>query len=255
MTKPLVILTGDDSVRAEGLILVKRMVEDIVDLKIVGTKEQQSAVGTKVNLRGGEWGTEVVDGVEAIWVDGSPIDAAQMSIQYFGRKPDLLISGMNIGENLTESMLISGTVSAAISAVIMKDVPAIAFSMIQPVEKHFMEHKGEIDEELLQYPGELIRQIVEKALKIGIPKGTFWNVNFPETFTDEIKIVKTAKHGYFKDGIQSEGNRFKYDGVRVTEGWSEDTDAGALLKGFATINPVKLQFTDFDEIGRLKFEF
>ena len=74
--KPFILITGDDSVRAEGSILVKRVVEKFADYRIIATKEQQSAVGAKINLKnGGEWGTEQVDGVEAIWVDGTPGDS------------------------------------------------------------------------------------------------------------------------------------------------------------------------------------
>ena len=70
MQKPFILITGDDSVRGEGIILVKRIVEKFADYQLIATKDQQSAVSGKLNFRGGIWGKEDVDGHEAVWVDG-----------------------------------------------------------------------------------------------------------------------------------------------------------------------------------------
>ena len=116
MSRPFVLVTGDDSVRAEGIILVKRIIEKFADFKIIATKEQQSAVGGKMNFRGGSWGKEIVDGVETIWVDGSPVDSVKFAFSYLDRKPDMVISGMNTGENVDNSTMASGTFNAALQA-------------------------------------------------------------------------------------------------------------------------------------------
>lgn len=254
MSKPLIVLTGDDSIRAEGLILVKRVVEKFADIKIIGTKEQQSGAGAKINLQGGEWGTEIVDGVEAIWVDGSPADSVLFACEYLERRPDLIISGMNRGENITDGMLVSGTIGAAIIAAQARRIPSIAFSIVHSHRNLLPTHDGSFDNTLEEYPGRLIEQIVKKALEYKMPYRTFWNVNFPEKPTKNIKVVTIEEHGYYPNNVEIGDNKFGYIDKIIEEGWKNGTDAGELVKGFVTITPCKISLDDsseMDELGKL----
>lgn len=253
MTKKFILITGDDSVRAEGIILLKRVVEKFADFQIVATKNQQSAVGAAIDLHGGEWGKEIVDGHEAIWVDGYPSDATYFAFDYLKRKPDLVISGVNHGENIENSSVIrSGTLACAVTASASRYVPSVAFSMRISSKDWRKEHNGTIRENLIDYPGKLIEKIIKKALDYNFEKGTFWNVNFPERITEEIKIVRTNEDGTYQNHQNIENNRFEYKLDAVHENWPEDTDAGALSSGFVTITPCKVEYTDYSQLDSLK---
>jgi len=252
--RPFILITGDDSVRAEGSILVKRVVEGFADFKIVATKEQQSAVGAMMNLRdGGEWGTESVDGAETIWVDGTPVDAAYFAFDYFERKPDLVISGMNLGPNFSNgSMLISGTVAASVIAAHSRNTPSIAFSIFAKPERWLAAHNGEFNEDFLKYPGQQMRRILDKFFEAKMPKDTFWNVNFPEKETDKIKIVRVSDEAHFPNRMKIGKNKYGYIPAFGDHKVAKDTDVRELYEGFITLSPCKLEFTNFDELRAIE---
>lgn len=251
--KPFILITGDDGVKAEGIILLKRIVEKFADYQIVATKKQQSAVGAAINLHGGEWGFVDVDDHKAIWVDGYPSDAVYMAFEYLKRKPDLVVSGLNHGENIENSSVVrSGTVACAVSASASRQTPSIAFSMRISTMDWRKEHTGEFREELINYPGDLIKKIILKGLEYDFPARTFWNVNFPEKETQEVKVVKTNEDGTYPNRQDINGNKYNYTLEPFYSNWADDTDAGALSNGFTTITPCKVEYTFESEIPNLK---
>lgn len=254
--KPFILITGDDSVRAEGTILIKRIVEDFADYKIIATKEQQSAVGGRISLKeGGKWGTEIVDGVKTIWVNGTPADAVYFAFSYLKRKPDLVISGMNHGPNISNgSMYISGTVSAAAISAMSRETPTIAFSFNSAPNRWFKDHNGEFDEELLEYPGEIIRKMIIYALEHKMEKYTFWNVNFPEKPTNQVKYVKALPKGFFPNNITVDRDKYYYIPELGDENPDADTDVSALFGGAISFTPCRLEYTDHEKLQELKKE-
>ncbi len=251
--RPLFLLTGDDSVRAEGLILVKRMVEGFADIAMVATNEQQSAVGEKVTIaKSMKWGKEIVDGHEAIWVDGTPSDAMFFANHYLQRKPDLVISGVNMGENPSVTVFNSGTVACAYVAAARLGIPAIAFSIQKSVSHWFRVHNGDFNEELLRYPGEALEKIIQMALRNGIPKYSFWNVNFPETPTEKIEFSKIAKKSYFVNEMSWDESELKYETGGIAIDPDPRTDSNLMQKGTISITPCQIDFTNHGEYERLK---
>jgi 5'-nucleotidase len=252
---PFILITGDDSIRAEGSILVKKVVEKFADFKIIATKDQQSGVGGKITLKGEcKWGTEIVDGIEAIWVDGTPGDAVYFAFDYLKRKPDLVISGMNTGPNFSDgSLFISGTVAAASIAANSRQTPTIAFSFNASGDNWMKIHNGDFNEELIDYPGKMIERFIRLALKHKMPKGDFWNINFPVNPTEKIKVVETYKGAQFPNRVKIVDDKFSY----IPEFGSldivpENTDVKELSNGFITFTPCRTQFTKQDELERLQ---
>ena len=252
--KPFILITGDDSVRAEGSILVKRVVEKFADYRIIATKEQQSAVGAKINLKnGGNWGTEQVDGVEAIWVDGTPGDSVYFAFDYLkkiGKKPDLVISGMNLGPNFSDgSLLISGTVCAASIAALSRHTPAIAFSFYDSGKNWLKDHDGEFDEKMLEYPGEVMKKfiiVVCSLIIIIIMLPTLLTVNFERTLLQST-FYKTIleRNNAYERFLQTDPNFF--NGIfKNLSGGSEtgkDAEAGTaqIISVIKKISPEALQ--------------
>ena len=256
MTKPFFLLTGDDSVRAEGLILVRRIVEKFANVAIVATQKQQSAVSGKLNFGPGKWGKEVVDGFETIWVDGSPGDAVNFAFDYLDRKPDFVISGMNLGENVDNSLITSGTFSAALRASYCRATPAIALSLEVPIEgtSWIHEHTGSFREELLDYPGNMIEPIIKQYMERSKTWFGVWNVNFPKESTDKLKFTPTYSNNYFENRIKvNTDNTFEYiyDKLNIKD-IAPDSDVQAMRDGYIAITPIKYALTDREELERLK---
>lgn len=251
MGRPFLLLTGDDSVRSLGLILVKRMVQDFAEFEIVATKHQQSATGSKLTFPGSIWGTEVVDGKKAYWVDGTPSDAAYFAFSYFDRKPDLVISGVNMGPNVTTDIHRSGTVAAAMTAVQSRFTQAVAFSMVTPPELWQFNHDGSFDEKLLEYPGKAVRKIIDQALQFTFAEQTFWNVNFPEQVTEKIAITNASQQRLWLNNMTVKGQHFKYIPDQAKER-EDGSDVAALDQNQISITPCKVEFTDFNQLDKLK---
>jgi 5'-nucleotidase len=256
MPKPFILITGDDSVRGEGIILVKRVVEKFADYQLIATKDQQSAVSGKLNFRGGEWGKEIVDGHEAIWVDGSPGDAVNFAYDYLDKKPDIIISGMNIGENVDNSTLASGTFSAALRATYCRSTPAMAISLEVPVgdDSWLNDHNGDFREEMMEYPGVLL----EKIIKLFIEKSKnwmgVWNINFPVEKTNEFKFCPNYSNNYFPNRVSIERDRFDYIDEFDEESQAPDSDVKVMLDNIVAITPIKWDLTDWEELEKLRNE-
>lgn len=247
--KPFIIITGDDSVRAPGIILLKKIVEKICDYQVVATRDQQSAVGAALKLGGGDWGHENIDGHEAIWVDGYPSDAVYFAFERFKeRKIDLVLSGVNHGENIqTATMPRSGTLSAALTATMSRSTPSVAFSMRVLDKSWRKDHDGSFDDDLLKYPGDMVEKVIRKALEYKFSENEFWNVNFPANQTEILKVVEISDHGCYPNHQIIEGNKFKYTFDAFYDGYPSNTDAGAIQEGFATISSCRLNYLNKDK--------
>jgi 5'-nucleotidase len=152
-----ILLTGDDGYNSIGIRLLIEALKDNHELRIAATKHQQSGVGGMLSLEDKyrEWGETTIDGVPAIWVDGTPVDAISVAQGYFEKPFDLIISGMNLGINAGSAIISSGTYSAAIRGMGINLAPkAIVLSWVTPPE--FWRKKHDENEDLspyLEYPG------------------------------------------------------------------------------------------------------
>lgn len=250
-TRPFFLLTGDDSIRAEGIILVKRLIQDWADFQIIATKEQMSGTGSKATFPGGKYGTEEVDGHTAIWLDGTPADCAYFASQYITRPIDLVISGLNQGQNVTNEMHRSGTVGAAVTASQCRNLKSLALSMVTSDDRLFMQHDGKFNEALLQYPGETVLKLIKLALTTEFPPQTFWNINFPAQPTSKIEVVPATNSQYWVNDMVIHEGSFAYlytNGENLTPG----EDAYELQQGVITITPCKVEYTDSSQLNRVK---
>lgn len=149
--RPLILFTNDDGIDSPGLWSVTKAFADIADLLIVAPREQQSGMGRSLPLssegRIYPYDRAPLNGnsiFSAYAVDGTPAQAVQHGVlELADRKPTLVISGINYGENTGNGVTISGTVGAAIEASSL-GIPAIAVSMQMPQEYH-LTHDGDVD--------------------------------------------------------------------------------------------------------------
>jgi 5'-nucleotidase len=129
--RPRILITNDDGVNSSGLLAAYEAVRDLGDATIVAPATQQSAVGRSMTLfEPLRLSRLKVNGTTAYSVSGTPTDAVIIGMfVVMDEKPDLVISGFNVGENLsTEAATTSGTIGAALEAA-GQGVPAIAVSI------------------------------------------------------------------------------------------------------------------------------
>ena len=237
-----ILLTGDDGYQALGIRLLIHHLKDKYQLKVAATQGQRSAVGGGVT-KGGKWGRETVDGIEAIWVDGTPADAVECAEVAFGKDFDLVISGINQGANVG-SCNASGATGAALRALSRGTAPlGIALSWLIPPSFWFQESADYHLEKHLEHPGKTALQLIKLAIKEKFWGAEFLNIILPAKTTNKISFCQPIKKemiDYYNFEIilnkkQMTFTHKLYDSHQPGDDLT--LDANAVEKGFITITP------------------
>ncbi|MCG2717700.1 MAG: 5'/3'-nucleotidase SurE [Nanoarchaeota archaeon] len=255
-----ILITCDDGINSPGLLACKKAVERLGSVYIYAPTKQRTCssgsftVGKPVKF----YKRILQDGTPAIAVDGTPVDAVRFAVlNDLDTKPDLVISGINIGEQISAiATFVSGTAGAAYYAA-SKGIPALVVGYKPHNEDaKYTEHFQGAELEELSYVSEILSKIVNWVLKNDLMGADFWNINFPSEPTDKIRVVKMVDTGYYADTIKRKKNSFINFSVPTSASHKTDTDARWISRAI-TITPCKMNFTDercLKELGRVKFE-
>ena len=235
--RPLILISNDDGYRAEGLSALVAALEDLGEVWVVAPESEQSATSHAISLTRPLRLWEV----RPRWfaVDGTPTDATWLGINYVlhGRRPELVVSGINHGPNLADDVIYSGTVAAAMEAAII-GVPSIAVSLAT---------RGDFD---FGPSARFSRALVAAALAQPFPSNTLLNVNVPAGEPDGYVVARQGKHSYGAGVVEKTDPRGrKYYWIGGSEYQHEDipgSDCNAVLReGRIALTPLTLDFTDY----------
>lgn len=180
-----ILLTNDDGIHASGIAALRRAVEGLGDVLTIAPGANMSAVARSITIdrplrpRPASFG----DGFTGLALDGTPSDCVRVALTgVYGPPPDLVVSGVNLGGNMGVDVAYSGTVAAALEAVV-RGLPGLAFS----VEER---EPGWLDEVV-----PLLRAIVVQALEHGLPAATALNVNLPDRPLADIRAPRVTRLG------------------------------------------------------------
>ena len=238
--RPRILVTNDDGIESRGLLALKQALDPIGDVYVMAPDTNQSAVGHSMTfmrpLRVRERGLD--DGSKGWSVDGSPTDAVSLAfLGYFGVHFDLVASGINYGSNIGDDITYSGTVGAAMEAV-LSDCPA--FAMSQQIE-------GGSDFELAK---RVARLVARNVLEHGLGEGELLNVNVPaveESALEGIELTRMGKRVYqdkLLERLDPRGTPYYWFGGPPPTGVSEPgTDFHAVATKHVAITPIQLDLT------------
>jgi 5'-nucleotidase len=233
-------VTNDDGIDSRGLLALKQALEPIGEVFVVAPETNQSAVGhgktfmrpLRVRRR------TLLDGSRGWSVDGSPTDAVSLAfLGFFEHGFDLVASGINYGANLGDDVTYSGTVSAAMEAVI-NGCPAFAIS-----------------QEFYQDPdfalaGRMARLTAVNILEHGLGPGELLNVNVPVGNggpVDAIEVTRMGKRIYqdqLIERLDPRGVPYYWIGGPAPSGEAnEGTDFHAVVNGRIAVTPIQLDLT------------
>ncbi len=238
-----ILCTNDDGVHARGLeslVTIARELSD--DVWVVAPQEEQSGAARALTLAHPVRIRRFDE--RRFSVTGTPSDAVLMGINQImkGAKPDLILSGVNNGQNLAEDVTVSGTIAGAFQGMSM-GVPSIALSLSRLA-------RDAARWETCEAHG---AKIVRMLLKAGWPANVVMNVNFPDVAPDAIAGVEATVQGH-RDSVQlfAEERMDLRGGVYYWYGFSgelsnppEGTDLRAIYDGRISITPLHLSLTDF----------
>ena len=247
--KPSILLTNDDGVSSVGLWAAYEAVSPIADVTIVAPATQQSAVGRSISIFEPLRATRIViNGIPAWSVAGKPTDAVIIGLYALRLNPTLIVSGINIGENLSfESIMTSGTAGAALEGS-NQGTKGIAFSL--QVE----DHGDKFDDP--RYHGQnfdgakgIVRDVVSRVLEHGFcPHADVINVNIPSVVKGGYEVTRLARK-LFHTGVEKRfdprGRPYFWINGPLIEDAEEGTDVHAIRKGNVSITPITLDCTAY----------
>jgi 5'/3'-nucleotidase len=247
-TGPLILLTNDDGIHAEGLRHLKMAVARLGTVSIVAPEFEQNAVGHSITLQDPIWVREIYQNGEwyGFGVRGTPADAVKLAFfSLLPRVPDLVVSGINDGANLGPNVLYSGTVSAAVEGALL-GVPSMAVSMAQKRKPPF------------QWAVPHVEALAQRILEHGLPPGVALNVNIPPLPAHEIRGYSLTRQAVYKCRESFEqredprGNRYYWlAGEILPDAADELSDLHAVRQGYVSVTPLYFDLTDHARVPEL----
>jgi 5'/3'-nucleotidase len=247
-----ILVTNDDGVFAPGLFALVQEMRKLGRVTVLAPDRNWSGGGHVKTLDRALRIKEVylADGTQAFASDGAPSDCVALAtLGYFKEPIDLVVSGINVGANLGHDVTYSGTVTAAMEAVIA-GVPGIAVSL-EILENHV----GEIDYgPAARAASKVVCQVIENGLSHEI----LLNVNVPFLADDQIRGMCLTRQGlrvyHSRLDARSDprGQPYYWIGGDAPTGVPErGTDVGALAEGFVSITPLQLDLTAYHALTDL----
>ena len=254
-----ILLTNDDGFDAIGLKALIEALKPIAKITVVAPARNKSACGHSLTLDKPLRMVCVEDDFYKI-DDGSPTDCIFISISNLfkdGFKPDLVISGINIGSNMGEDITYSGTASVAMEAVI-HGIPAIAISQVCNDRCRDIENNW--DFELAK---SVIAELVTKILANNFPldERKFLNVNIPPIKAKDCKGIKVTKAGFREYGndthrhLNPRGEEYYWIGLHPLlwkPSLNKDCDFEAIKANYVSITPIMLDMTSYNDIKSIE---
>jgi 5'-nucleotidase len=248
-----ILVTNDDGVQAPGLLALAQEMRKLGKVTVFAPDRNWSASGHVKTMERPMRVRETVlaDGTPAFMSDGAPSDCVALPLLgLVTEEIDLVVSGINPNANIGHDVTYSGTVTAAMEAVIA-GVNGIAVSLDSPIDI-----KG-----LLDYSTAAIvaRRVAEQVIADGLPKGVVLNVNVPYLQENELKGYEITRQGLrvYRDALESRvdprGKPYYWIGGEYPTGVDEPgTDFGALRAGCVSITPLHLDLTSYRAMDTLK---
>jgi 5'-nucleotidase len=248
-----ILVTNDDGVTAPGLLALAQEMRKLGKVTVFAPDRNWSASGhvktMERPLRVRE--TVLADGTSAFACDGAPSDCVALPLLGFlPEEINLVVSGINPNANLGHDVTYSGTVTAAMEAVIA-GVKGIAVSLNSPEG-----HKGPLDYSTAAI---VARRVAEKVIANGLPEGIVLNVNVPYLKENELAGYMITRQGLrvYRDALDARldprGKPYFWIGGEAPTGVFEaGTDFGALEDGYVSITPLQLDLTSYKAMDVLK---
>jgi 5'-nucleotidase len=247
-----ILVTNDDGVLAPGLLALAQEMRKLGDVTVLAPDRNWSASGHVKTMDRPLRVKEVTlaDGTPALASDGAPSDCVALALLgVVKEKVDLVVSGINPNANIGHDVTYSGTVTAAMEAVI-NGVKGLAISL-DSKPGH-----GELD---YGPAARVAARVAAKVLADGLPTGVFLSVNVPYLQDNEFKGFMITRQGLrvYRDALvvrkDPRGRPYYWIGGDFPTGVDEaGTDFGALMAGYVSITPLQLDLTAREALEGLK---
>lgn len=243
-----ILLTNDDGILAPGLAAMRRELARLGQVSVAAPDSAQSASAHAITINApltASW-VHVQNEFHGWSIGGRPADCVKLAVsQIVQPRPDLVVSGINDGANVSINVLYSGTVAAAAEAALL-GLPAVAVSL---------EHGDELD---FVGAARIARGIIELLLQRHLPAGKLINMNIPSLTEGRPKGIRVVPQAvqimddYYVEQAGPFGSRqFWLRGSFKDFGSDANTDLCALRDGFVTVTPLHVDLTERPRLADL----
>ena len=240
-----ILITNDDGIHSPSLEVLRKNLEKLGDVIIVVPEREMSAASHSLTLRRPLRVSQIKKGI--FITDGTPSDCINIGmLGILKGKPDLVVSGINMGPNLGDDITYSGTVAASIEAT-LRSVPSFAISAASCKNCKF------------NVAAKFAFVLAQYILKNGLPSRTFLNVNVPNVSIKRIKGIEITRQGkrIYKEKLvkrtDPKGREYYWlGGEEPSSEIEERTDFAAIARNKISITPVHLDLTNYKMIDKLR---
>ena len=243
--RPTILVTNDDGVYSEGLKKLAEAHRAIGEVTIVAPDREQSASSHSLTLNRP---LRILHLDESTWsIDGTPADCVNLAVQHVmkGRRPDVVVSGINFGPNLGDDVTYSGTVSAAFEGALL-GIPSVAFSAL--IGENFSFDRS----------ARFAARFTEMFLASQPERHVVMNVNFPLGGPSGVRVTHLGKRVYTEGVIERKDPRgrsyFWIGGESPVWEDEEGSDFAAVDRGFISITPLHLDLTHRPSFQKMESE-
>lgn len=237
-----ILLTNDDGINAPGLAVLEEIARELSDdIWIAAPEEEQSGKGRAISLTQPVRVRQV--GAKSWAVAGTPSDAVLLATRdLMPEQPDLVLSGVNRGQNIAEDTSFSGTIAAAMFGMQL-GIPSIALSQAQ----NFRE-RGSLPWDTARAWG---AKSILPLLDMGWPSDVVMSINFPDVEPGDVRGIQVTRQGFRDEAIihtdrreDLRGNDYYWIGYRGKLSKPEEgTDLRALYEGYVSVSPLHVDLT------------
>jgi 5'-nucleotidase len=244
-----ILITNDDGIYAEGIYALACALKKIGNVTVVAPDTQRSAVGHAITI------TDPLRVVEArrngrffgYAASGTPADCVKLGIKAIMKKrPDLVVSGINLGGNQAYNILYSGTVSGATEGALL-GIPSMAVSLDTFTKPDFAPAAA------------FAVKLAGLTCRRGIPPGTLLNVNLPNLPASRLKGVRvtnqsrTSFNDWFEKRRDPHGNTYYWmTGDFKPKDADGASDLNALRAGYVSVTPIQFDLTNYKFVSELE---
>jgi 5'-nucleotidase len=236
-----ILVSNDDGYQAPGIIALVEALKTVADITVVAPSRDRSATSNSITVDRALRIERAANGF--YFVDGTPADCVHVAVTGFlDFRPDLIVSGINHGSNLGDDTIYSGTVAAAMEGLLL-GIPGIAVSLNAKPATHF------------STAAQVALSLVKRFQATRPVAPWLLNVNVPDVPHEALGGLRTVRLGkrhqaepVVKTVRADGGTEWRVGPVGAAADAGPDTDFGAIAAGYASITPLSVDLTQFDQL-------